>query len=293
MIQGDISKCFDNIPHNIIQEELKKIIGCEYTIRLINNSLKCGYQCPNTQRTIKSNLGVFQGNIASPNLANIVLHKLDLFMENMKLTFNKGIKRRQNPAYSKLINKRALSKDKEERHKLIKQMRKLTKVDKNDPNFRRMMYIRYADDFLVLIIGTMKEAHEIKSEISRFLKESCGLELNMDKTIISNTKEPFDFLGGRCKKFINMEKLSSRKDGLKTRTIGRMLIDIPLDKVRKNLIKNRFARFNKHLRLLPKGRGDLVNLHHSEILRFYNARVHGLINYYSFARNLHTLNYSI
>ena len=63
-------------------------------------------------------------------------------------------------------------------------MRKVGNVNKFDPDFKRMKYIRYADDFVILTIGTRNEAERIKNNIKEYLKNNCGVELNMEKTSI-------------------------------------------------------------------------------------------------------------
>ena len=82
----------------------------------------------------------------------------------------------------------------------LTQLRKIPRYDTNDPNFRRIMYVRYADDFVILFTGPRSEATEIRDRVKIFLKDICGLDLNMDKTIISSTRKGFNFLGAFCKK---------------------------------------------------------------------------------------------
>lgn len=65
----------------------------------------------------------------------------------------------------------------------------------NDPNFKRVMYLRYADDFVILISGSSNDAKMISNRVKDILKKKCGLELNKEKTIITATKDGFMFLG--------------------------------------------------------------------------------------------------
>lgn len=77
---------------------------------------------------------------------------------------------------------------------MLMEMRRNPKYDVIDPNFRRLSYIRYADDFVVLIYGTRNEVEKIRAEIQSFLEQACGLELNVDKTLITYlSSEWFDF----------------------------------------------------------------------------------------------------
>ena len=82
--------------------------------------------------------------------------------------------------------RRYRTKPPEEKLSLLRQMRTMRSVDAFDPNFKRLEYIRYADDFIVMVSGSRKDAQYIKNNIKDYLKVKCGLELNTDKTIISN-----------------------------------------------------------------------------------------------------------
>lgn len=130
--------------------------------------------------------GTPQGGILSPILANIVMDKLDKFMTEEKLRFDKGLKRRKNPLYARL---QALRTTSSKRTEILAEMRKVKRSDPFDPHFRRLKYIRYADDFVVLIAGSHHEAHFLKSRIKDILKTKCGLNLNDDKTVINSMKE--------------------------------------------------------------------------------------------------------
>jgi RNA-directed DNA polymerase len=59
-----------------------------------------------------------------------------------------------------------------------------------------VLYVRYADDFVVLCNGTKAEAHAIKEELRGFLR-TLGLTLAEDKTKVTHITEGFDFLGYR------------------------------------------------------------------------------------------------
>jgi group II intron reverse transcriptase/maturase len=187
VIQGDITKCFDTIPHNIIMSHISKHVGDPRIIELIKKFLRAGYLEPDLNKTlVRSQYGTppHVGGVLSPLLMNIVLNELDKFISNYEKKFRKGIKRRMNPVYKKLAVQRSNSNDPVERWRLLKEMRITRRTLAKDPN--RMEYIRYADDFIVLISGTLKDANYIQSLIKDFLKSNCGLELNMDKTVITN-----------------------------------------------------------------------------------------------------------
>lgn len=96
VIQGDISKCFDSIPHSIIMRRIKRIITCPNTLALILKNLRAGIKEPNGN-IIKSDIGAAQGSVLSPILCNITLHEFDGYIERLKKRFDIGKTRRRNP----------------------------------------------------------------------------------------------------------------------------------------------------------------------------------------------------
>lgn len=77
------------------------------------------------------------------------------------------------------------------------------------------MYVRYADDFVVLILGNRKDALGIRDKINTFLKENLGLDLNLEKTIVSPNSAGFQSLGALCRKRDNSSIFNKSKNQLK------------------------------------------------------------------------------
>lgn len=186
MIQGDITKCFDSIPHTVIMKRINEKFGDKKFISVINNFLCAGHIDPKTGKINRSKFGTPQGGILSPILSNIVLHELDKYMMKLAASFRKGSRRRWNPMYKSLLARRGRSKSPAVRDQLLQQMRTMRSVDAFDPDFRRLSYVRYADDFVVLVSGSSKDAGYLRNNIRDFLRTNCGLELNSEKTLISN-----------------------------------------------------------------------------------------------------------
>lgn len=157
----------------------------------------------------------------------------------------------------------------------------------NDPLFKRMMYLRYGFDFVILISGTSDDALMIKNRVKDILIKKCGLLLNKEKTLISATKDGFKFNGAWCEKPSTLKGLFARKS-LNSKFRMRMRIMIPIDDLIKKLIVNKFKR-NAMAVPTSTARRDLVNLTHHEIITFYNQRIQGLLVFYSFACNLTSL----
>lgn len=180
-------------------DRISSITDCDKTLQLIRKSLKAGFIDPITGVHIKPNIGTPQGSVFSPLLANIVLDAFDEQMENIKKSFEKGKKRARSKEYDSLQSRiQGLQKSQPGSPQIIElamKKRMIPATDMFDPNFRRLMYLRYADDFVVLISGSIDEARHIKHRIADVLNKKCGLELHKEKTLITSTKEGFKFLG--------------------------------------------------------------------------------------------------
>lgn len=290
VIQGDISKCFDKIPHHIIMRCLETNLTCDKTLQLIRKSLTAGFIEPETGLHIKPSEP--QGSVLSPLLANLVLNELDKKVESIKQSFEKGAKRGRNKEYDQITARmqwlRKSHPGSTEFKQLAVKRRSIPSMNMFDPNFKRLIYLRYADDFVILIIGSIDEAKHIKHMVADCLNKKCGLELHKDKTLITATKDGFSFLGAWCKR-TNSTGLFKSYYGNPARYRMRMRIEIPMKSILAKLKMNKFIRANSKGVLLAKSRTDLVNLAHYEIITFYNHRLNGIINFYTFASNYSSL----
>ena len=121
-------------------------IRCQRTLELIRKAITTGYIDPEKGNVVKSNQGTPQGSILSPVLSNIVLHELDEYLQKLRSSFEKGKTRKRNQEYMKILQERRSIKDIKLRRKLLSRARRLSSYDKMDPEFKRMKYVRYADD---------------------------------------------------------------------------------------------------------------------------------------------------
>jgi len=109
--------------------------------------------------------------------------------------YNKGTRRKANPTYTKVRNTMAKVNSLSEKLALRQELRKYPVGDPMDPNFIRVNYVRFADDFLIGIIGPLKLAEHIKDLVSKFLGK-LELELSESKTLITKASEkPAKYLG--------------------------------------------------------------------------------------------------
>src|SRR5713101_2356776 len=150
-IEGDISQCFDKLDHKVLLSILRESFHDEPFIRLISELLKAGYL--EDWRFNATLSGTPQGGVVSPILSNIYLDRLDKYVERILIpAYTRGKTRRTNPTYDRM---QSLESDwrrkgrREEARKLKRQMRAIPSIDTTDPNFRRLRYVRYADDFLM------------------------------------------------------------------------------------------------------------------------------------------------
>jgi group II intron reverse transcriptase/maturase len=207
LVEGDIKGCFDNIDHAVLLSILREKIHDNRFLILIENLLKAGYLEQWSYRPTFS--GTPQGGIVSPLLANIYLDRLDKFVEQTLIPeFTKGDRKRTRPEYNRLSLRKQRLKAKDAPEGDLKpiraKLRFLGKNDQFDPNYRRLRYIRYADDFLLGLDGPRDEAEEIKVRLGTFLRDHLKLELSPEKTLITHARnEKARFLGYDVSTFDN------------------------------------------------------------------------------------------
>lgn len=157
VIEGDITSYFDTINHRKLMKLMRRRIRDEKLLGLIWKFLRAGVMEGKLFRA--SNLGTPQGGILSPLLANIYLHELDKYMQ------------------------------------------KYTSLSEGEKTRRRregkgnVVYVRYADDFVVLCNGRRQQVEEMSEELQTFLSKQLRLRVSREKTKITHLNEGFKFLG--------------------------------------------------------------------------------------------------
>jgi len=290
-IEADIESNFPSISHQILLNILSKRIGCSKFLALIKNSIKVGYK--ENGKFYESHRGLFQGNITSPILNNIYLHKFDLFMESLKESFHLGTRRRKNPVYRKISYEISKLKTSAEKKVMRRQLWKVDSKDNMDPKFKRLFYVRYVDDFIVGVIGSRKDTVVIQEKIRTFLSDNLKLTLSDDKTLITHfSKDYIKFLGvhikGSWEKNKRIQTIVKSDLRFKTRVTSRVVLKAPIEELFDKATVNGFFK-KKHGKFIPTNVGWLINLDHADILRFYNSVIRGNLNYFSFANNRKSL----
>ena len=277
-IEGDISKYFDTIDHDVMMNILGKSFHDGRFLRLIHNVMKAGYM-ENWQYN-KTMSGTPQGGIVSPILANIYLNEFDNWIEEAMLSkYNVGKRKRANPEYSRMNARIAEcyeNGDVETAKRLKIQRREMSSVDTHDDSYRRLRYVRYADDFILGFTGPKSEAEIIKSEIGKFLSDKLKLELSVGKTLITNA-------GTKSARFLNYEiKVQNANDYIQNgrRTANGVVgLFVP-----KDVIDEKCAKYMKKGKTIH--RGELLQDDDFSIVAKYQSEYRGIVQYYILAQNL-------
>lgn len=300
-VEGDIKGFFDAIDHDVMIEILSERIKDERFLRLIRKFLRAGYLEDWKYHGTYS--GTPQGGVISPILANIYLDKLDQFMEKLKRNFDCGKARKSSPEANyftrqmTLLNKALaqtdITEEQEELKHRMKQIEcervKYPNRDPFDPDFRRLQYVRYADDFLIGVIGSKEDAQMLKECVKEYICGTLKLELSNEKTLITHSGEKARFLGYDI--FVRRNPTTKRNSRgvLRRHLNGTVCLEMPQEIMRKKLLEYgamviETTVYGKE-NWKPKARYYLKDNDDLEILDQYNSEIRGFRNYYGIANN--------
>ncbi|MEC5261203.1 reverse transcriptase domain-containing protein [Bacillus amyloliquefaciens] len=304
-IEGDIESFFDHIDHHTLISILAKRIRDSKFIRLIWKFLRAGFI--NDWKFHSTYSGTPQGGIISPLLSNIYLNELDKYLRDYASGFNKAKKRATNKEYKRreyLVYKHRkklkacwdelpLERKREElrTYKSLKQ--KLLAVDFADPmdtNYKRIQYVRYADDFIVGIIGSKKDCLKIKEDLTVFLNKNLKLNLSQEKTLITNSSKKARFLGYDIQIKRSSHTKTDKNGNLRKTQNLRCKLYMPAEKWINKLKEYKALKITADGKWKAAHRTYLINHDDLEIINMYNSEIRGMYNYYKLAHNVHTLN---
>ena len=278
-VEGDIKGCFDNIDHEVLLSVLGEKLHDNRFLRLLKYLLKAGYlEDWKYGRTLS---GTPQGGVVSPILSNIYLDRLDKFVETVLIpAHTRGTARRRNPTWSALT-KRASYHQTRGNHTLAVTLRQEMQChpsgDPQDPAYRRLRYVRYADDFVLGFIGSKAEAEQIRESLATFLRDTLKLELSREKTLITHaTSQAAKFLGYEL---VNQQANDQLDAKGRRRVNGRIGLRVPAKVIEQHCR----AYMGKGK---PVHRSVLIHDTDFSIVQRYQAEFRGVVQYYALAHNV-------
>ena len=299
VVNVDIQGFYDNINHDKLVELLEKKIDDKRFIKLIRLMLNAGYV--EDWKFHGTYSGTPQGGIISPLLANIYLHELDTFIQEMKGRFNIGKYRAMLPEYAAIsthigklrdeidrikMEDKSTEKIREIQHQIKRldaERKAMPSGDPFDRGYKRLTYCRYADDFVVGIIGSKEDAQAVFTEIKQFVEEQLLLNIATDKSGIHFGKDGIVYLGYilRMESDGKVVKVKRGNRYVTTRTMaGIPKLRVPPDRAQafcQNHWYGNWTRKQSWHKPAWTARSDV------EIILAYNAELRGLANYYSLA----------
>lgn len=282
-VEADIKDCFGSIDHDVLCGILAERIHDGRFIELIRRMLKAGYVEDWVWRPTLS--GAPQGGVASPILSNIYLDKLDQFVENVLVQeYTRGVRRVRDPEYRRMERELAKARragDPRRAKEAWRRLGALPSQDMHDPGYRRLRYIRYADDHLLGLAGPKAEAEQIKQRLAVFLRDELRLELSGPKTLITHARKgAARFLGYDIS--IGLDH-GYRRGKTKRRAInGQVVLSVP-----PQVVRDRAAVYLKGGK--PRSFRSLHQHSDYSIVGWYGAIYRGVVNYYKLAGNLRQL----
>jgi len=304
IIEGDIKACFDSFDHHVLIGILRRRIKDEQFISLMWKLLRAGYMEQWVYHATYS--GTPQGSGVSPILANIYLSELDSFVKNYKTDFdtNNGI-RKVSKEYGKLHGKyvkcKGVMKVSENKRMVIKEFKEIQKkllktpyYPTIDPLYKRLQYNRYADDFVIGVIGSKADAEKVKEDIKVFLREQLKLTLSEEKTKVTHSGEMVRYLGYDFTVSRSKDVKRNKNGALMRYWYGRVKLYVPYDKWFGKLQEYKALKIIKDETGKEKWkaihRGFLMNKREIEIISKFNSEIRGIYNYYRLADNVSVLN---
>jgi group II intron reverse transcriptase/maturase len=281
-VEGDLAQCFDSLDHSVLLSILAEKIHDGRFLRLVKGLLEAGYLEDWTFNATLS--GVPQGGVVSPILSNIYLDRLDRFVETTLLpAHNRGTRRKCNLAYKRLEARACHLAGKgrsQEARALRRQAQAMPSQVLGDPSYRRLRYLRYADDFLLGFAGPRGEAEEIKRQLGEFVRTQLKLELSEAKTLITHGRtQAARFLGYEVSVLHNDRKHS--RHGRRSIN-GRIGLRVPAA-----VVRAKCAPYLRHGKAVD--RAERINDSVYDIVVRFQREFRGIAEYYRLAYNLHQL----
>lgn len=272
-IEGDIKSYFPTIDHKVLMSILERKIQDPTILKLIHTGLKAKV-FQEDLKVYTPELGTPQGGILSPLLSNIYLDELDKYMEELCVQYQGNVKagnRKKNPEALKLLR----SGRKSDYYRL-----RMPNRIHNESGYRNCKYIRYADDFVIGVLGPNSMAIEIRDKVKNFLADRLKVELSLEKTKITHITEGIEFLGYKfSRKTIFIRQSYGGREVLRKMTIP--TLDVNMKRVIARLAQASFCTGDGS----PIPAFRFLRLPQSEVNQKVNYILRGLSEWWSIAGN--------
>lgn len=311
-IELDLVNAFDKVHHLLFMEEVNKRIADQQVIDLIHKMLKVGYINPHNLSDSKLEMaeGISQGSILSPLFANILFNRFDRWVETVLLTkFNVPRKNSINPLYTEAITKHLGTKWNDvleviksnasdvSRQKIRLSLREVRKQQAihnkikyyaDDPYYRKLWYVRYADDMLLGLIGPKSDALAILKEIEIAVDKELNMQIHSEKSGVKHHSDGVLFLGyrllGNYDAKFNVGPCSLNSDKVKRHVSNRIKFSVPTGRLLKRYMNKGFlqkAKKGKNIKYVGRRVDKWIFLpNDSEVVKKFNAVMRGIANYY-------------
>lgn len=317
-IEANFVGCFDNFSHSKVLHLINKKVNDYRFSMLTRAQLRVGYVCYDGlhDSSTLNKKGSPQGSLLSPLFCNILLHELDKYVDSICRNFNiKRVnvnsaewnegRRYRNTSWAPVANSiKELTGNRVSIAAISKALSQIRSQDTTlkgikrlevDANWRKLKYVRYADDILLGFIGPRSEATSILIEISNYASVHCSLEFNILKSGVVHHEKGVEFLGYKIwKKYGLKQKLLTDKKGFKKRAeSNRLNFSVPLKKLFSRFAERGFlkqSKLGRESRWVGSRQDKWIFLtSDQEIVRRFNSVINGISNYYSGSTQKHVL----
>jgi group II intron reverse transcriptase/maturase len=304
-IELDLVKAFDKVQHSLLMKELKIRVADQQILDLIQKMLKVGYINPHDLSDGKFEIeeGTPQGSILSPFFANILFDRFDRWVEtNLLIKYNVPRKNSVNPEYTNTvikhlgtewndvlesIKKHAPDVNRKKIRLALREVRKQQaaqnkiKYYADDPNHRKLWYVRYANDMLLGLTGPKQDAQVILKEIETSVDKELNMQIHPEKSGVEHHSHGVLFLGYRL-----LGNYDSKLNfGESQRQVSnRIKFSVPTKRLLKRYMNKGFlqiAKKGKNVKYVAKRVDKWIFLpSDAEVVKRFNAVTRGIANYY-------------
>jgi group II intron reverse transcriptase/maturase len=259
------------IDHKILMKILERNIQDLTILRLIESGLKA--------KVFQKGKASYIPEIGTPQvgtsihslLLNIYLNELDQFIVKLCEQYQGNVKpgnRKKNPKSHTTLRSG---------NKSLYYKSRIPSRIPNEVGYRNCKFVRYADDFVIGILGPRKMAIEIRDKVKDFLKYELNIELSLEKTKVTHITKGIEFLGYIFSKRIGF---NFRYSGM-PRKITFPTLDVNMKKVIARLSEANFCDRSGN----PKPAFRYLRLPQSETNIKVNNILRGLSEWWSIAGN--------